>query len=135
MSAKTCGGKVVAKWEGKGCSYFLRDDCDAGLCDEERYSLFRETPDYGRIAIYTEPRSMAIADAGIEVILDQQSQKRCQECVACGARYYGTHHKCDPKLESRIEGGYKSHDDAATPEPSYHRRLKDGFRMLSGESF
>lgn len=38
-------------WNFEDVSYFLRDDEAAGICDYERYSLFRDDPDYQRISI------------------------------------------------------------------------------------
>lgn len=134
MSAETCGGKVVARWEGKKCTYFLRDDFDAGICEHERYSLFRETPDYCRLHVYSMTREQAISMAGVEITLDQQSQKQKHTCVACGAVYYGSNHHCDPVKEKRVEAGRKSYAGNHTP-PTYYQRLKDGFRMLGGEPF
>ena len=38
-----------------GYHYFLRDDEAQGLCNHERYSLFRDHPDYKRISIWSGP--------------------------------------------------------------------------------
>jgi len=59
MSEETCGGRVVKLWEVASAHYFLRDDRDAGICDYERYSLFRAGEHYGRVIIL----SMSLEDA------------------------------------------------------------------------
>lgn len=71
MSAETCGGYIPATWEYFDDDevvtdrFFLRDDKSAGLCDYERYSLFRDFPkeDYGRIIVLALPLSLAIRSA------------------------------------------------------------------------
>lgn len=59
MSAETCGGRIVKKYDG----FFLRDDSDIrredGFEPEEAYSLFREEP-YGRIEVFAGPEEWAI---------------------------------------------------------------------------
>ena len=54
-------------WTFEDISYFLRDDEASGICDHERYSLFRLTParagrhvlcsrpSYGRVSIWRGP--------------------------------------------------------------------------------
>lgn len=130
MSAETCGGFVPFRWHSKKENYFLRDDKDAGLCDHERYSLFRENP-YGRIAVLRMPLRKAVKEAVFEIVLDRQRQSEIHECVACGIRYKGDHHKCDPKKIQRIEDGRSAHDELLgdTP-PTYYDRLRQGFKML-----
>lgn len=135
MSAETCGGNVVAKWKGKKSSYFLRDDRDAGICEHERYSLFRETPEYGRVHVYGLTLNEAIALAETDITIDRQDQGYKKQCCACGEWYSGNNHHCDEKKINRIEGGRKSHNEYRERTPSYYRRLKDGFRMLGGEPF
>jgi hypothetical protein len=52
-------------WTGVTYRYFLRDDQAKGICDEERYSLFREYPDYGRVLVITGSLEYAIREARI----------------------------------------------------------------------
>jgi hypothetical protein len=59
MSEQTCGGRAVKSWQVASDHYFLRDDRDAGLCDYERYSLFRAGEQYGRVIIL----NMSLEDA------------------------------------------------------------------------
>jgi hypothetical protein len=50
-------------WTGEEAAYFLRDDEAMGICDYERYSLFRLCPDYGRVVVLAGSLSSAIAEA------------------------------------------------------------------------
>ena len=53
-------------------------------------------------------------------------------CVACGRDYKGAAHNCDPKLEARIEAGYKAvstRRENNTPSRTYNSRLRDGFAL------
>jgi len=56
------GGFVPFSWDFDGEKFFLRDDRDAGIVDEERYSLFREDP-YGRIAVYAGSLAWALVES------------------------------------------------------------------------
>jgi hypothetical protein len=63
MSVETCGGYVPMIWETDDDRYFIRDDRDAGLCEHERYSLFRDRPEYCRIFILAWPLAKVIRNA------------------------------------------------------------------------
>ena len=42
-------------WTSDEDAYFLRDDEAMDLCDHERYSLFRDYPEYGRVEVMSGP--------------------------------------------------------------------------------
>jgi hypothetical protein len=72
MSAETCGGNVW-HWTVEGDDYFLRDDRDAGVCEHERYSLFRGGIQYDRINILSMSREDAFKAVPEMIQQDQQS--------------------------------------------------------------
>ena len=47
-------------WTFEDGDYFLRDDEASGICNYERYSLFRTGPDYQRISIWRGSLDKAI---------------------------------------------------------------------------
>jgi hypothetical protein len=66
-------------WSSENDRYFLRDDEALGLCDYERYSLFREFPGYGRVVVLTGKLAWAIMRAGIAVRNDRYARGHNEE--------------------------------------------------------
>lgn len=71
MSIETCGGYVPMIWETDDDCYFIRDDRNAELCDYERYSLFRDRPDYERVMIFAWSLAKVLHDAPAIIEADQ----------------------------------------------------------------
>ena len=53
--------------------YFLSDDQAAGLCDYERYSLFRGSINHGRVIIFCMPLEDALKATPEMIQQDQHS--------------------------------------------------------------
>jgi len=64
---------IPMRWVSDDDSYFLRDDRDAEICDEERYSLFRETPNYSRILVLGGNLGWAIKESFVAIKRDRDN--------------------------------------------------------------
>jgi len=62
-------------------TYFLRDDQAMGLCDYERYSLFRHWPGYRRVTVFNGPIDWAIHCSHRWVANDKKACDRPGEAV------------------------------------------------------
>lgn len=56
---------IIENYVGE-TNYWLRDDKAAGLCDYERYTMFRGAP-YGSVVVFIMPRIDAIVNFYFEV--------------------------------------------------------------------
>ena len=53
----------------------------------------------------------------------------CQ-CVACGERYFGYDHHCDPKKIARLEARRAADRDDQLRQPTESTNLNYGFQLL-----
>jgi len=52
-------------------------------------------------------------------------------CVACGARYSGDNHHCDPKREKQIEDARRASEEVREAYPlKWYDRLSQGFQLM-----